>query len=159
MKSLNNDVIKSCIIIADVAQSHDGSLGCAHAFIDAVSRTGVDAIKFQTHIADAESTTAEPWRVRFSLQDKTRYDYWKRMEFTEDQWRGLRKHAVEVGLQFYSTPFSMEAFNLLKRIGVAAWKGRPGAGLHCQQRRQPGRTGRSSAAGKWDRLGIHRYRR
>lgn len=120
-KKHNSDSTK-CIIIADVAQSHDGSLGCAHAFIEATAKTGVNAIKFQTHIANAESTHEEPWRVKFSLQDKTRYDYWKRMEFTEEQWRGLRKHAEDVCLQFLSTPFSMEAFNLLMRVGVPSWK-------------------------------------
>ena len=36
------------LIIAEVAQTHDGSLGLAHAFIDAVTTTGADAIKFQT---------------------------------------------------------------------------------------------------------------
>ena len=41
-------------VIAEVAQGHDGSLGLAHAFIDAVAKAGADAIKFQTHIADAE---------------------------------------------------------------------------------------------------------
>jgi len=54
-------------IIAEVAQAHDGSLGQAHAFIDAVASTGADAIKFQTHIASAETTKQEPWRVKFSL--------------------------------------------------------------------------------------------
>lgn len=121
-KVLYDDNIKRCLIIADVAQTHDGSLGCAHAFIDAVACTGADAIKFQTHIADAESTPNEPWRMKFSLQDKTRYDYWKRMEFTEEQWIGLRKHAEEAGLKFLSTPFSMDAFYLLNDIGVCAWK-------------------------------------
>jgi N,N'-diacetyllegionaminate synthase len=109
-------------LIAEIAQAHDGSLGMAHAYIDAVADAGVNAIKFQTHIADAESTPSEPWRVKFSLQDKTRYDYWKRMEFTEDQWLGLRQHSEEAGLQFLSTPFSMKAFDLLNRVGVAAWK-------------------------------------
>lgn len=110
------------MIIAEVAQSHDGSLGMAHAFIDAVARTGADAIKFQTHIAAAESTPAEPWRIKFSKQDATRYDYWKRMEFTEDQWHGLKAHADERGLKFLSSPFSFEAVDLLERVGVAAWK-------------------------------------
>ena len=50
-----------CTIIAEVAQAHDGSLGMAHAFIDAAANAGADAIKFQTHIAEAESTPAEPW--------------------------------------------------------------------------------------------------
>jgi len=110
------------MIVAEVAQAHDGSLGMAHAFIDAIAAAGADAVKFQTHIAGAESTPGEPWRVKFSLQDATRFEYWKRMEFTEDQWHGLKAHADERGLQFLSSPFSFEAVDLLERVGVAAWK-------------------------------------
>jgi N,N'-diacetyllegionaminate synthase len=110
------------IIIAEVAQAHDGSLGLAHAFIDAIAETGADAVKFQTHIAAAESTAGEPWRVRFSPQDATRYDYWRRMEFTEPQWNALKRHADDRGLLFLSSPFSIEAVQLLARLGVAAWK-------------------------------------
>jgi N-acetylneuraminate synthase len=112
----------SCFIIGEVAQAHDGSLGLAHAYIDAIAAAGADAVKFQTHIAAAESTPDEPWRVKFSPQDATRYDYWKRMEFSEDQWRGLKRHADNRGLKFLSSPFSVEAVDLLARVGVAAWK-------------------------------------
>lgn len=113
---------EQCFIIGEVAQSHDGSLGLAHAFIDAIADAGANAVKFQTHIAAAESTPGEPWRVKFSQQDATRYDYWKRMEFTEDQWLGLRQHATEREIAFLSSPFSLEAVELLVRIGVDAWK-------------------------------------
>ncbi len=109
-------------IIAEVAQAHDGSLGQAHAYIDMAARAGADAVKFQTHIADAESSAHEPWRTRFSTQDKTRLDYWRRMEFTAEQWRGLAAHAGEAGLLFLSSPFSMEAVDLLRDVGVAGWK-------------------------------------
>jgi len=111
-----------CFVIAEVAQAHDGSLGTAHAYIDVVARTGADAIKFQTHLAAAESTPGEPFRVKFSPQDETRFDYWKRMEFTPSQWAGLAKHAADKELIFLSTPFSMEAIDLLTKIGVPAWK-------------------------------------
>ena len=111
-----------CWIIAEVAQNHDGSLGAAHAYIDAVARSGADAVKFQTHIAAAESTPSEPWRVKFSQQDATRFDYWKRMEFTPDQWRGLARHAEEAGLIFLSSAFSLEAVELLDSLGMRAWK-------------------------------------
>lgn len=112
----------SVLVIAEVAQAHDGSLGTAHAFVDAVAAAGADMVKFQTHIAAAESTPHEAWRVRFSPQDETRYAYWKRMEFTEEQWVGLRSHALKAGLDFMSSAFSVEAFELLDRVGVAGWK-------------------------------------
>ena len=113
---------ESCVVVGEVAQAHDGSLGTAHAFIDAIARAGADAVKFQTHIAAAESTPSEPWRVKFSPQDAARFDYWRRMEFTEEQWLGLRQHAENQGLLFLSTPFSDEAVELLQRVGVAGWK-------------------------------------
>lgn len=114
----NNDVY----VIAEISQNHDGSLGQAHAFIDAVAKTGADAIKFQTHIAAEESTLSEPFRVKFSYEDDTRYAYWERMEFTEEQWIGLYNHATEVGLDFLSSAFSVKAFELLDKLGVPAWK-------------------------------------
>jgi len=113
---------RKVVVVGEVGQAHDGSLGTAHAYIDAVARAGADAVKFQTHIAAAESRTDEPWRVRFSYQDATRYEYWRRMEFGAEAWAGLRRHADEVGLAFLSSPFSPEAVELLRTVGVAAWK-------------------------------------
>jgi N-acetylneuraminate synthase len=110
------------VIVGEVAQAHDGSLGMAHAFIDAIADAGAGAVKFQTHVAAAESTLAEPWRVPVGPQDARRYDYWRRMEFSEDQWAGLRRHADDRGLLFVSSPFSREAVALLRRVGVAFWK-------------------------------------
>ena len=109
-------------IIAEVAQAHDGSLGMAHAYIDAVAKTGCNAIKFQTHIAEAESSIYEPFRVQFSKQDATRLDYWKRMEFTLEQWQGLKQHCDTVGIEFMSSPFSNAAVDLLEQVGVKRYK-------------------------------------
>jgi len=111
-----------CLVIGEVALSHDGSLGVAHAFVDAIADAGADAVKFQTHIAEAESTPAEPFRVAFSKQDASRYDYWVRMAFTEDEWRGLAEHCRERGVLFISSPFSIEAVELLERVGQQVWK-------------------------------------
>jgi len=109
-------------IIAEIGQAHDGSLGLAHSYIDAVSKTGVNAIKFQTHIAEAESSDYEKFRVNFSYEDSSRKDYWKRMEFTKEQWIGLKKHCDDVNIEFLSSPFSVEAVRLLEKIGVKRYK-------------------------------------
>jgi N-acetylneuraminate synthase len=111
-----------CYIIAEIGQAHDGSLGTAFAYIDAVAEAGVNAVKFQTHIANEESTKHEQFRVRVFPQDKTRYDYWKRMEFSKSQWKELRNYTIEKGLDFLSTPFSEAAVKLLDELDVPAFK-------------------------------------
>lgn len=109
-------------LIAEVAQAHDGSLGFALSFIDLAKTVGAHAVKFQMHFAAIESSTAEPWRVKFSKQDETRFDYWKRMEFTPDQWMILKSHCDEVGLDFLCSPFSQFALDLLLDMDVKVFK-------------------------------------
>lgn len=109
-------------IIAEVGQAHEGSLGIAHSYIDALVKTGVDAVKFQTHIAEAESSAIEPFRIKFSYEDKTRYEYWQRMEFTSEQWAGLKEHCDNAGVEFISSPFSIAAINILESLGVSRYK-------------------------------------
>lgn len=109
-------------LIAEVAQAHDGDLDVAHSYIEALARTGVNAVKFQVHIAEAESSIYEPFRVKISDQDKTRFDYWKRMEFSLEEWKGLKKHCGEVGVEFMASPFSNAAVELLEEIGVKRYK-------------------------------------
>ncbi|CCH49913.1 N-acetylneuraminate synthase family protein [Pseudodesulfovibrio piezophilus] len=119
-KSIGNG--KKTFIIAEIGLAHDGSLGMAHSYVDAVADAGADAIKFQTHIAEAESTSNEQFRINFSYEDATRFDYWKRTGFTFEQWDGLFAHAQERGLTFLSTPFSTTAVHWLDKIGVRGWK-------------------------------------
>ncbi len=104
-------------LIAEVGQAHEGSLGQAHAFIDAIAKNGLKEIKFQTHIADSESSKLEPFRVNFSYQDKTRKEYWKRMEFSEGQWLELKKHCELKKVSFLSTATCIASAELLIRIG------------------------------------------
>jgi N-acetylneuraminate synthase len=115
-------MFKKPYLIAEIAQAHEGSLGILHSYIDAIAKTGVQAIKFQMHIAAAESSIYEPFRVKFSREDNTRFDYWKRMEFTLAQWKDIKKHCDDVGLDFICSPFSNLAVDWLEEIGVHTYK-------------------------------------
>jgi len=143
-------------IIAEVAQAHDGSLGMAHAYVDAGADAGVDAVKFQTHMAACESTAREPWRIQFSQQDKTRFAYWKRMEFTPEQWAGLRDHCRDRKVDFISSPFSPEAVELLEELDVVFWKVASGEMSNIPLLRAMLKTGRgmvlSSGMSSWEEL-------
>lgn len=119
MKKTNKS---SPYIIAEIGQAHEGSLGILYSYIDALSQTGVDAVKFQMHIAEAESSEHEPFRVQFSLVDKTRFDYWKRMGFSLNQWKAIKQHCDAKGLDFICSPFSNLAVDWLEEIGVEQYK-------------------------------------
>ena len=110
------------VIIAEVGQAHEGSLGMAHSFIDSVAKTGAHGIKFQTHYASEESSNFDRFRKNVFPQDSTRYDYWKRMEFTPNEWAALANHARNNGLEFLSSPFSNKAVKVLRDCGVRMWK-------------------------------------
>ncbi|GGF08397.1 N-acetylneuraminate synthase family protein [Flavobacterium limi] len=118
MEQQNN----SAFVIAEIGQAHEGSLGMVHSYIDALSTSGVDAIKFQMHIAEAESSLNEPFRIKFSYEDATRFDYWKRMSFTLEQWKEIKNHCDIVGLEFICSPFSNLAVDWLEEIGVQRYK-------------------------------------
>lgn len=109
-------------IIAEIAQAHNGSLQKAFDYIKALEGTGIDAVKFQTHIAVAESSIHEPFRVKFSDQDATRFDYWERMEFTKAQWIQIKERTEAAGFEFMSSPFSNAAVDLLEDIGIQRYK-------------------------------------
>lgn len=109
-------------IIAEIGQAHEGSLGMALSYIDALAGAGVDAVKFQVHIAEAESSTYEPFRIKFSKQDKSRFDYWIRMEFSAEEWRILKLRCEEKGVEFLASPFSNAAVDLLEQLEVERYK-------------------------------------
>jgi len=109
-------------IIAEIAQAHDGSIGFAHSFIDLASAVGCDAVKFQVHIASEESSKQDMFRKKFSFLKESRFEYWKRMEFTIPEWFELKKHAEELGLEFICSVFSMKAFHIMKKINLRLWK-------------------------------------
>ncbi|OYU83663.1 MAG: N-acetylneuraminate synthase [Flavobacterium sp. BFFFF2] len=109
-------------LIAEIAQAHDGSLGAAHAYIDALAQTGIDAVKWQMHLAEAESSEWEPFRIPFSKQDDSRMAYWQRTSFTFDQWKDIKDHCSQVGLDFICSPFSNWAVDWLEELGVTQYK-------------------------------------
>src|SRR5712691_6994620 len=106
-------------VVAEIGNNHDGSIRQAERLIEAAAEAGADAVKFQTHIAEAEMLPSTPTPPHF---DEPRYEFTRRMELSLDDHRQLREHAEERGLVFFSSPFSVEAVELLEQVGVPAYK-------------------------------------
>ena len=107
-----------CLVVAEVGMAHDGSLGMAHAYIDAVATAGAEAVKFQRH--DPEE--GGEWRVKPEWsRDRTRADYWQRTGFSEPEWYGLAVHAEDSGLLFLCSTFTPEGAQSMEPL-LPAWK-------------------------------------
>lgn len=107
-------------LIAEIGSVHDGSFGNALKLMDAAHGAGADTVKFQTHIAQAETLRHAPSPPYFA--DEPRFAYFQRTEFSQEQWDRLAQHAHALGLRFVSSPFALEAVDILESAGVDAYK-------------------------------------
>jgi N,N'-diacetyllegionaminate synthase len=108
------------LIIAEIGSVHDGSLGNAMRLVDAATQCGADAVKFQLHIADAETLRGAPAPGYFTAEP--RFEYFQRTSFTFDQWQKLKTHCDASKVTFLCSPFSEAAVELLERLGVSSYK-------------------------------------
>ncbi|MDB4214584.1 N-acetylneuraminate synthase family protein [Burkholderiaceae bacterium] len=143
-------------IIAEIGSVHDGSFGNALKLIEAAAKAGADAVKFQTHIAEAESVASAPAPAYFS--DEPRQAYFRRTSFSLEQWRRLAKCAADLGVTFLSSPFSLEAVDLLEELGIAAYKIPSGEVSNIPLLTRIAKTGKpvllSSGMSGWDELDL-----
>jgi len=111
MKIGNFDTDKKIMIIAEIGNNHEGNFDLAELMIREASKTGVDAVKFQTFRTEHY----------ISQKDKVRFNRLKSFELKYNEFEKLSKIAKEKGLIFLSTPFDIESANYLNKI-VPAFK-------------------------------------
>lgn len=111
---------KDRLIIAEIGMTHDGSLGQALELTKTAAECGVDAVKYQLHISEAETIRNAPQPPYFKAEP--RYEFFKRTAFTKEQWLQVKKQCEECEVKFIVSPFSIEAVKILEEIGVDAIK-------------------------------------
>lgn len=112
--------MSSVTIIAEVGSVHDGSFGNAVSLIELAAECGADVIKFQTHLAAAETLRDAPPPPYF--KGEPRFEYFNRTGFSREQWKELARVARGADIEFLSSPFSNDAVELLEEIGIGRYK-------------------------------------
>lgn len=107
-------------IMAEVGINHEGEFDKAIELVDAAAAAGVDCVKFQCHITEAEMipTDMKPGEI----SDESLWDIIKRCELTEEEEYRVKEHCEEKGIQYLCTPFSREASDRLEQMDVAGFK-------------------------------------
>jgi N-acetylneuraminate synthase len=141
-------------IIAEAGMNHDGSLGNAMQLAAVAAACGADAVKFQLHDPEAETTRDAPAPSYFSSE--SRWDYFHRTAFTDEQWRALKSRCDELGIEFLCSAFSLEALARLEALGVARHKIASGEVTNLDLVRAAAETGKplliSSGMSDWAEL-------
>ena len=114
-------------IIAEMSGNHNQSLERAMKIVEAAAETGVDAIKLQTYTAD--TMTIDKDTDEFFIADKdslwqgeSLYNLYKKA-YTPWAWQEkIFRHAEELGLICFSTPFDDTSVDFLEEIGCPIYK-------------------------------------
>lgn len=142
------------MLIAEIGSVHDGSFGNACQLVKLAAKSGADAVKFQTHLATAESLANAPSPGYFSKE--SRIDYFNRTGFSKQQWMDLAQLAKECEIEFLSSPFSLEAVDLLEEIGMSIYKIPSGEVTNIPMLKKIAALGKpiilSSGMSNWDEL-------
>lgn len=107
-------------IIAEIGSNYDSDLETAKKYILAAKDSGADTVKFQTL---RKSKLITP-KVRQN-EEWVEHPAWKIFSNLElpDKWHfTLKEFADTTDIEFISTPFYLEAVDLLETIGVSRYK-------------------------------------
>ena len=134
--------------------THDGSLGNAIRMAEVAAECGADAVKFQLHDAQAETTRDAPSPPYF--QHETRWEYFERTAFDDVGWAKLKTACEDAGIEFLCSAFSVEALERVDRLGVVRHKIPSGEVTNLDLIRAAAATGKpvllSSGMSSWGEL-------
>lgn len=112
-------------IVAEVSANHDRSLDRARELVRAAKAAGADAVKLQTYTPDTMTIASdrEWFRVDGTIWNGRLLHDLYRDAYTPWEWHEpLQALAVELGLEFFSTPFDASAVDYLERLSVGVYK-------------------------------------
>ena len=114
-------------VIAEIGSNHNGDMSLARQMIDSAKACGADAVKFQSWTPksliareeyDRNQTYDDSPKKHFGSLEAMVEKYYLR----EDQHFELSDYCKEIGIDFCSTPFSVDEVDLLQKLEVPFFK-------------------------------------
>ena len=120
-----------CFIVFEAGATHNGFEN-ALRLVDHAAQAGADAIKFQKfdpYQLFADMDLVFPYTVlknretgETEVVQEKHLDQRKRMDFSHEEWRALKKHCDKRGILFFATVGDIEAVDLMAELGASCLK-------------------------------------
>lgn len=124
---MNKIFKKKVFFIAEISGNHDQNFKKAKKIIKEISKTGADAIKFQTFQPD--EITLDSNRSYFKINEKKSiwsgrklYNLYKKSAMPWEWQEELFHYSKKLGLVPFSTPFGLKSLNFLKKLKSPMYK-------------------------------------
>lgn len=118
--------IQSCLVIAEAGVNHLGRSDYAERLVLAAKAAGADIIKFQTYKAEKLTTKHAQrfwsWTGEINPQGNQMDSYSRLDKFSREQYEMVVEVCKREDIEFMSTPFDIEAVELLESLGVKYYK-------------------------------------
>ena len=123
--SCEKDKMSKVFVIAEAGVNHNGSLEIAKQLVDAAQKAGADAVKFQTFKAEklvSRNAEKAAYQKDATGAAESQFEMIKKLELDRKAHIELAEYCSTKGIEFLSTAFDMESFELLHDIGMRVWK-------------------------------------
>lgn len=110
-------------IVAEIGINHNGDVDVAKRLIDAAAFAGCDAVKFQKRTPEI-CTPRDQWEVERDTPwgRMTYIDYRHRVEFDENDYADIAKHASTAGIAWFASCWDEESVRFITEFDVPAYK-------------------------------------
>ncbi|MGL5479189.1 MAG: N-acetylneuraminate synthase [Clostridium sp.] len=118
-------MFKNTFIIAEAGVNHNGNLDIAKKMIDEASKTGVDAIKFQTFKTEnlvCKGAKKAEYQKNNTDNKENQFGMLKRLEFSYEDFKELNEYCKLKDIMFLSSPFDLESIEMLKKLDIEIFK-------------------------------------
>lgn len=110
-------------IIAEAGVNYNNNLKLAYKMVDVAVKAKVDAIKFQTFVAEKVQLKSAPKpNYQKFMKNKSYFEILKSNEPSFDDHKKISNYCKRKGILFLSTPADLESVDFLDELGMPAYK-------------------------------------